>query len=467
MLNGSVMALCALYAAFNNFDTSFSPLLLGAIISALVGCFPLIFVKETSPIKLDEGFLIIVLSWFLCCIFGMIPYVLWGGEFNLVNAWFESTSGYTTTGASILTDVESLPRGLLLWRSSTQFLGGIGIVVFMLLILPSIEQHRSRISGMEISDLTRGDYRKRTFSIIKIRVSVYIGLIILEWIALMIAGMPAFDAINISFTTIATGGFTIKNSSIASYNSFPIECIVAIFMVLSALHFGLIYYSVVNRSTKLFKSAPTKLFFKGFTTVGLLITLNLLFTGQETNVWHALRVSFFQTISAASCTGFGVADASKWPMFSIILLMLMGIQGGCTGSTTGGIKTDRVAIFFSSLRAQMVRYMHPDAVVPVKVGKSAIKEDVVSMVNTFIIFYLLILVVCALIYCATGMPAIDAFSTSVSCIGGVGSAFGAEGPMGNNSQVPLLSKFIMPFEMLIGRLELFPFFAIFYIRNKR
>jgi trk system potassium uptake protein TrkH len=466
MFNALAMMFCAIAALFYGHDTSFSPLLLSAVISALTGCFPLIFVKEKSPITLGEGLLIIVLSWFLCCIFGMMPYVLWGGDFNLVNAWFESASGYTTTGGTILTNVEALPKGLLLWRSTTHFLGGIGIVVFMLLILPSIDSYRSRISGIEISDLTRDDYQKRTDRIVWIRVYVYIGLILTEYILLMIFGMPSFDAINISFSTISTGGFSVTNTSLAAYHSVAIETIVAIFMVLASLHFGLIYYSVVNRSTRLFKSPATKMFVGTIAVVGLLVGLDLLASGQETNFWHAMRVSYFEAVSTASTTGFANVDSSVWPIFSIILFQWLTIQGGCTSSTAGGIKADRTVIIFAALRAQMKRYTQPNAVIPVRVGSRTISNDVVSTVGVFVFLYFMILFVCAVIYSLLGMPAVDSLTTSISCLGNLGAAFGREGSMGNYSTVPGFAKFIMGIEMLLGRLEIFPVFAVFSLSRK-
>jgi trk system potassium uptake protein TrkH len=466
IFNAMTMLFCAIAAMFYGHDTSFSPLLLSAIISGLTGCFPLIFVREKSPISIGEGLLIIVLSWLLCCIFGMIPYVLWGGDFNLVNAWFESVSGYTTTGGSILTNVEALPKGLLLWRSSTHFIGGIGIVVYMLLILPAADAYKSHISGIEISDLTIDDYHKRTNRIALIRVYVYIGLILSEYVLLMIFGMPSFDAINVSFSTIATGGFAVTNTSIAAYNSVAIETIVSVFMILAALHFGLIYYFVVNRSTKIFKSPATKMFIGTVAVTGFLVGLNLISSGQETSFWHAMRVSYFETISRASCTGFVNADSSVWPVFSILLLQWVAIQGGCTSSTSGGIKTDRIVIMFASFRAQMKKSTHPNAVVPVRVGKRVISNDVVSTVGVFVLMYFIVLFVCSAIYSVLGMPAVDSLTTSVSCLGNLGAAFGAEGSMGNYSAVPSLAKFIMGIEMLIGRLELFPFFAVFSLSRK-
>ena len=260
VFNAVFMFIGVLTSVLNAFDQAFSPLFLSAVITATAGLFPLIFVRKHSNINIKEGFFIIVFSWILSCLFGMLPYVLWGGELTLINAWFESVSGYTTTGATILSDIESLPKSLLLWRSSTHFLGGIGVVIFMLLILPSVSTFKMRLSKMEISSLSKENYRFKTQQTIRVIATVYIGLTILQIICLLIAGMDFFDSVNHAFSTVSTGGFSTKNESIKSFNSFPIEIVITIFMLLAGLHFGLLYSSIVSRSGKIFKSSIIKFY---------------------------------------------------------------------------------------------------------------------------------------------------------------------------------------------------------------
>ena len=205
VFNAVFMFIGVITSIIYDFDSAFSPLLLSAVITLTTGLFPLIFVRRHSNINLKEGFFIIVFSWVLSCMFGMLPYVLWGGDFSLINAWFESVSGYTTTGATILSDIESLPKSLLLWRSSTHFLGGIGVVIFMLLILPSVSTFKMRLSKMEISSLSKENYKFKTQQTIRVIASVYIGLTILQIICLLLAGMDFFDAVNHAFSTVSTG----------------------------------------------------------------------------------------------------------------------------------------------------------------------------------------------------------------------------------------------------------------------
>ena len=323
VFNAFFMFLGVAVSVIYDFDSSFSPLFLSAVITLTAGLFPLIFVNKPDNINIREGLTIIVLSWVLSCLFGMLPYVLWGGEFSLINAWYESVSGYTTTGATILTDVEALPKGLLFWRSSTHFIGGIGVVIFMLLILPTVSTFRMRLSKMEISSLSKENYRFRTKQTIVIIGTVYLGLNLLETVSLLIAGMDLFDAVNHSFSTIATGGFSTRNESILFYHSFPIELIVMIFMLLGGLHFGLLYSFVIGKSMKIFKY-PIIRFYLATLLIGIIIvTFNIKLSGNVDSWWMALRESSFQVIACASTTGFATADSSVWPS---------SIHGGHLGS---------------------------------------------------------------------------------------------------------------------------------------
>ena len=238
LVSALFMFLSLIVSVADGKDSAFGPMMISFIITFTVGFFPFIFVRKSSDISLQDGFMIIVLSWLLSFIFGMLPYVLWGGEFTLANAWFESVSGYTTTGSTILTDVESLPRSLQFWRSSTHFIGGLGVVVFLLLIIPDASPFRKRLTNIELSSLSREGYRFRSIKTVHVIAFVYICLAVSETLLLWLAGMPLFDAVNHSFSTVATGGFSVKNTSIAFYDSPLIDIIVIVFMILSSIHFG-------------------------------------------------------------------------------------------------------------------------------------------------------------------------------------------------------------------------------------
>ncbi|MEN6619195.1 MAG: TrkH family potassium uptake protein [Rikenellaceae bacterium] len=463
LLNALFMLISAFVSIFYDFDSSFFPLILSAFITFIAGSFPLIFVRNLSEINIKEGFTIVVFSWILSCLFGMLPYVLYGGEFSIINAWYESVSGYTTTGATILTDVEKLPKGLLFWRSSTHWLGGVGVVLFMLLILPTVSSFRMKLSKMEISDLSKQNFRFKAHETIRIITVVYVGLTLLETFFLMIAGMSLFDAINHSFSTIATGGFSTKNLSIKAYDSPLIEFIIMVFMLLSGMHFGLLFGAVSGKTMNLFKSPITRYYVLSILTGGLLVSLNIKLTGTVGEWGHALRDGFFQVISCGTTTGFASADSSIWPGFSILIIIFFTIQCACSGSTSGGLKVDRVWIFFKSVKAQIIRQIHPNAVVPVKVGNHSLDKEVVSSVNLFITLYLLIIFLVALTLTLMGVEIIDAFTGSIANIGNVGPGFGSVGSMGNYSEIPALGKFLLSVEMLLGRLEIYPLMLMFVI----
>ncbi|MFA6758132.1 MAG: TrkH family potassium uptake protein [Bacteroidales bacterium] len=467
LLSALFMYISAIVSAIYNFDASFSPLLLSAFITSVAGAFPLIFVKKSSDINIREGFVIVVSAWSISCFFGMLPYVLYGGEFSIINSWFESVSGYTTTGSTILLDIESLPKGLLFWRSSTHWLGGLGVVVFMLLILPSVSSFRLRLSKMEISSLSRDNFRFKVNQTIRIIFYVYLGLTVLQTILLDLAGMDLFDAINHSFSTIATGGFSTKNQSIMQFNSFTIELIIMVFMVLAGIHFGLLYSIFIGKPGNLFRSAIVRFYLVSLIVGGIVLSLNIWFSGTISNFITAFRQGFFQLISIATTTGFATADSSVWPSFSILILIYFSFQTACSGSTTGGLKADRVYIFFASIRAQLRKQIHPNAVVSIKVNNHSLDREVVSSVNLYIALYIMVVFVVTLLLSLMGINLEDSFTSSVACMGNVGPGFGSIGSLGNYSHFPTLAKLLLSIEMIFGRLEIYSIMVIFLILRWR
>lgn len=467
VFNAAFMFICVITSVIYGFDSAFSPLFLSAILTFTTGIFPLVFVKQSYDFTIREGYMIIVLSWLLCCLFGMLPYVLWGGEFSLVNAFYESVSGYTTTGATILTNVEALPKSLLLWRSSTHFIGGIGVVIFMLLILPSVSTFRLRLSKIEISELSKENYKYKAQETVKVIAAVYVGLTIAEIFCLLIAGMDFFDAVNHSFSTVSTGGFSTRNASIAAYNSAPVEFIITLFMLLSGLHFGLLYATFIKGSFKILKSPIIIYYLSCILASTIIISANLYFSGTTDTVHTAFREAVFQVVSFASTTGFATANTALWPNVSILILIFLSIQCACSGSTTGGIKANRVLIFFKSIGAQMKKQIHPNGVIHVKIGDRILEPELVSSVNLFIVFYLLIVLIVTFLLSAMGMSMIDSFTASVANMGNVGPGFGTVGSFGNYSAVPIMGKIILSIEMLLGRLEIYSLIIIFFIHKWR
>ena len=455
LFNAMFMFLSAAVSVIYDFDSAFSPLLLSGVITFTTGLFPLIFVRKHEEIHIKEGFTIIVLAWILSCLFGMLPYVLWGGEFSLINAWFESVSGYTTTGGTILQDIEALPKSLLFWRSSTHFIGGIGVVVFMLLILPMVSTFKMRLSKMEMTSLSKENYRFRTKEAIRVISTVFVGLTIASAGAFMLAGMDWFDAINHAFSVAATGGFSTRNASIGAFDSFPVELVAVIFMLLGGLHFGLMYATFAERSLKLFKSPVTKFYLGTVGVATVLVSTDLFVHGSGSGFWKTIWDSLFSVVSFISTTGFATVDNSVWPSLSILILVFLSIQCACSGSTSGGLKTDRVLIFIKSFKVQLRKQMHPSAVIPVRVGTTVVESSLVSAVNLYIIVYFLFMFIGAALLCMMGVDYMDAFSASISNLGNVGPGFGNVGSLDNFSQIPVMGKFILALQMLFGRLEIY------------
>lgn len=465
--NAAFMFLSAIVSALYGFDSSFSPLLLSALITFIFGIFPLIFVNRRSDINTREGLSILLLSWVLCCIFGMLPYVLWGGEFTLVNAWFESASGITTTGATILDDIEALPHGLLFWRSSTHYMGGLGVVVFIMMILPSFGSVRFKMSKMEIMDVSRSNYKYVSNKLVRVVVTVYLLMTLAATISLLIAGMPLFDAVNHAFSVVATGGFSTRNLSIAAYDSPAIEFVLSFFMILASLHFGLIYASFATRSPKVLRDPVTKFYLTTILVAGLLISVNLFASGTVPSLIQSFRSGFFQTISMISTTGFAISDTSVWPVFSLLILVYVAIQCGCSGSTTSGLRSDRVWILFNSAKAQIEKMANPNAVVQVKSGGVTIDRELLSSVSMLTIIYLSLVMVCAMIYSLFGFDFVESMGTSVSMMSNVGPAFGGYGTMANFSLAPSGAKVIMGLQMIVGRLGVYSVLMIVPMLKKR
>ena len=466
LLNAIFMFISAAVSIIYGFDNSFSPLILSAVITSVVASFPLIFVSKSGEINAKEGLVIVVLSWIFSCLFGMLPYILYGGEFSIINAWYESVSGYTTTGATVLVNVESLPKGLLFWRASTHWLGGMGVVLFMLLILPSISASKM-LSKFEISSLSKDNFKFRAQQTIRVISTVYLGLTLLETALLMLAGMNLFDAVCHSFSTVATGGFSTKNLSLAYYDSISIDIIVMVFMLLSGMHFGLLYSASLGKIQPLWKSPVVRYYLSSIIVISLVITINLKISGIEPDWVHAARHAFFQVISVGTTTGFASADSSIWPSFSILLMIFLTLQCACSGSTSGGLKVDRVLIFYKAFKAQVKKQIHPNAVIPVKLGNHVLDRETVTSTSLFIVLYMSIVFVVTIILAFLGVDILEAFTASAANMGNVGPGFGTVGSLGNYSQIPAMGKLVLSIQMLMGRVEIYSMLLIVLVFRKR
>ncbi len=466
LFNALLMYISATISLFLK-ETSMVPLMYSAIVCTIIGIFPQIFIEKIGEISFHEGMSISVFGWILTCIVGAIPYFMWGGEFTFVNAVFESVAGFTTTGSTILTDIEILPKGLLFWRSATHFIGGMGIILFVLLILPNSQGVRSSIYRTEVSGLSMLNFHMQPRQIAKIIAFIYIGLILLETILLWVLGMTFFDAICHSFATLATGGFSTKNNSIAFYDSIWIELTISFFMLMGGMHFGLIYATIRREKLNIFTSKVVRSYFLVIGVGIILVALKL--TSDHVYGWsEALRHAYFQVISLVTTTGFATVDTSTWPIFTIFILIYFSIQCALVGSTTGGIKFDRIYLFFKTLGNQIKQIIHPNAVFVTKVNSTTISEKMEYQSVVYIVFYMIILLLSSIILSTINIDGVTSFTASVATLGTVGPGFGDSiGSLGNYSAIPTAGKYILSVNMLLGRLEIMNILALFMILSSK
>lgn len=467
LVSALFMLISLMVSVGNGRDSAFGPLLISFIITALVGAFPFIFVKKSQPLSLQDGFLTIVLSWLLSFVFGMLPYVLWGGEFTLVNAWFESVSGYTTTGSTILNNIEALPKSLLFWRSSTHYIGGLGVVVFLLLVMPDASPYRLKLTNMELSSLSKEGYRYRSSKTIYIITMVYVCLTIVIFFSLWAAGMPSFDAINHAFSIAATGGFSTRNMSVGYFDSDLINLLVMVFMAVSAMHFGLLYAVFATRSFKPLNNTVIKYYFGSILVMSVVIALSLITQGGYDSWGRAMMDSAFTVVSYMSTTGFAICDNSAWPWIAGMVLMLAAFQCGCSGSTTGGVKVDRILIALKAIANDVKRRLHPSSVSQVSLSGHHLPDSAVDSVFKYLVMYFIVIGVSifAVILCGSEIP--EAVSGVISSVGSVGPGLSDLGAMDNYSAQPVMAKIIYTIDMFFGRVEIFPVLIVFSLIFKR
>lgn len=470
LVSALFMFLSIIVSVANGNDSALAALIISFTITFTVGIFPFIFVRKTSAISLKEGYVIIVLSWLLSFVFGMLPYALWGGPFTVANAWFESVSGFTTTGSTILDNIEALPDSLLFWRSSTHFIGGLGVVVFLLLIIPSASPIRLRLTNMELSSLSKEAYNVRANKTVYIFAYVYLAIGVVAFLCYMAAGMTPFDAINHAFSVCATGGFSTKNMSIAAFDSRLIEGMTMVFMYVASIHFGLVYMTFVTHSLRPLKNPVIKF----YTAALALFTIGLSFTlkarGLSPNWGRALWDSAFQVISVASTTGFATVDNANWPMQASIITMFLGVMCGCAGSTTGGIKADRVLVLLKTIGKQVQQILHPSAVNEIKLGNHLLRDEEVTPQILYITLYGVMLVISVFLCLIIGVSTHNAFAATISSLGNVGPAVEELGSMGSFNSVPTAAKLVYTFDMFLGRVEIYPILAVvamIFSRNKK
>lgn len=458
------MLLSAGISYVSGMDSAFHPLLLSSLLTALLGAFPLIFVEKQEQITNKEGFCIVVGSWLVACVVSMFPYLIWGGEFSLVNAWFESVSGFTTTGATILTHIESLPRGMLFWRMSTTWIGGMGVVMFALVVLPSLGRNKMTLSSVELSSLAKDNYRYRAQIIVQILLVVYVGLTVLSTLLLKMAGMNWFDSLCHAMSACATSGFSNKDSSIIYYNSPMIETILIFTMATAGIHFGLIYATVTGKRNNIFRSEVARVYLGVLLVGSTLIALSLYAADIYPALTTAFRFASFQFVSLVTTTGYSTADSNVWTSFAIILLISGSLMCACAGSTAGGIKTNRIVLAIKMIHTRLKQQQHPNAIIRTKLDGVIQDNEVLHAAMIFIVAYLMFILAGTVVNTMFGVDLMTSFSSSVASMGNVGPGFSQVGSMNNYSALPVGVKLCNSMLMLFGRLEIFGLIQLFLIK---
>jgi trk system potassium uptake protein TrkH len=401
-----------------------------------------------------EGFLIVGLGWVGAAAAGALPY--WLGDLfpSFVDAFFESTSGFTTTGATVLRHIEASPHGMLFWRALTHWLGGMGIIVLSLAVLPWLGVGGMQLYRAEVPGPVPDKLKPRMAETARTLWKVYVLLTAAEVILLMLCGMGLFDAVCHAFATLATGGFSTRNVSVEAFHNPWVDWIIVFFMLAAGTNFSLHYHALKGSPGTYWKDVEFRFFGVMFLTFTALLTVQLAVEFYS-DPWTALRSSAFQVGSILTTTGFTTADYEQWPAFSTIILFLLMFLGGCAGSTGGGIKSVRILVLLKSGYRELMRLIHPRAVLPLKLGGRTLQQDVVEAIWGFFVLYLMIFLMASLVMAVLGLDLVSAFAAVAACLGNIGPGLGTVGPGDNYAHIPVTGKWLLSFCMIIGRLEVY------------
>ena len=462
LLVSALMVVSGIIACYTPEDESRVPLLMSAFLTGTVGFYPLIFVRKGQHrLNFREGNCIVVGAWLFACLFGMLPYLFYGREFTLVNALFESVSGFTTTGASILNDIEALPRGLQFWRISTAWVGGVGIVTLFSML--TVRADKSTLSGAEISTVARESFAgERNDNFANRMLCTYIVLTMASLLALKLTGLDWFDAVTNAMSACSTCGFCPRNTSIAAYANPAAEMVLTVTMLAAGVHFGLLFLAFLRGKPRfLWKSETIKVFLSLVGIAIVIVTADLMTKGGYSSFGVALRDASFQVASISTTTGFATQDTTLWPPLSMATLILCSLICGCSGSTSGGIKVDRAILAAKGIHRKVGLTISPNSIQNVRVDGRVRSESQVNDAFSYIFCYLFLMVFFAAVNIAFGLDFITGVTASIACIGNVGPGFGEVGSMSNYADFSAFLKVSGMAEMLIGRLEIFPLLYLF------
>lgn len=417
--------------------------------------------EDEKSVGKRESFFVVALSWIVMSAFGMLPYYLSGAIPNITDAYFETMSGFSSTGATVLENIDDMPRGLLFWRSLTQWIGGIGIIVFALVLLPMVGGNASVLYEAEATGIVRERFRPRIGQMAKRLFFSYLLLTLVLIELLWLGPMNLFDSICHGLTTISTGGFSTKQESIAHWDSAYVEYVISIFMFVGGVNFALIYYLLQGLVNKIAKDEEFRWYFYIVVLFSLLVASGLILSGTISNIEKAFRTSLFQVVSITTTTCFVTKDFTTWGAFYIFLFSLLMPFCACAGSTSGGMKIVRLIVLCKNAINEFKKQVHPDAVLPVRLNGNVIPTQVVTKVLAFLFLYLGIIAISFLVLALSGMDFAESVGTSISCMSNLGLSFDKHGMSTSFADSPIFAKWYMCFLMLTGRLEIFTVLSLF------
>lgn len=457
------MLLCGLFPLLYGEHDLFA-FIASALIAAAAGLLFMSFGRKKARenmLSRRDGYVVVTLSWLLFSLFGCLPYLMSRAIPTFTNAFFETISGFTTTGASILQDIEALPHGLLFWRSLSQWVGGLGIVFFTVAVLPIFGVGDVQLFAAEAIGPTHGKLHPRISVSGRWILTIYVVLTLACTFALKCCGMNLFDSINHAMCTTATGGFSTRNASIGAYASAPIEITVMIFMFLSGINFGLLYFLIFKgQARRLWNDTEFK-WYLSVTGLSVALITTCVYIMTPENFGDTLRESAFHAISTITTTGYLTTDFNNWPPVICTLLSFMMCFGASAGSTTGGMKGARTVILYHSLQNEFNRILHPNAVLPIRINGKVIPDSTRQTVFTFTIIYIALIILSWLVYMVCGMDLVQAFGTAVAFAGNTGTAVGGFGCSISWDMMPLAAKWYSCLTMLVSRLEIFAVLLLF------
>ncbi len=461
MINGAFMLTCIPFSIYFG-SADLIPLLLSAFVTALAGTVLWLFTKnnESNELRKKDGYLIVTMGWLSMSFFGSLPYMLSGAIPDITNAFFETLSGFSTTGASVITDIESVDKGILFWRSLTQWIGGMGIIVLTIAILPLLGIGGMQLFVAEAPGISPDKLQPRIKETAKRLWIIYIGLTATELVLLWAGGMSFFDAINHSLTTMATGGFSTKNASVAYFHDPFIQYVIIFFMFLAGTNFTMTYMGLHGQFRKVLQNEEFRFYLIFSITVSLMIGGIIYSLGHDT-FEKSIRDALFQVVSLVTTTGFVTHDYTAWTPFLTLLFFLLMFAGGSAGSTAGGVKLVRHILLIKNSVIELKRLLHPSAIIPVRYNGKAVSREITFNVLAFIMIYILIFCIGSVIVSSFGLDFNTSLGAVATTLGNIGPGIGQVGPVDNFANLPTGVKWILSFMMLLGRLELFTVLILF------